>query len=347
MRLQSLLSKENNNLDIFRVLAACMVIYGHAYAIVPGSGNSDLVYRMLGFDYSGSLAVKIFFFLSGLVVTNSLLTKNNPASFAIARFFRIWPALTITTLITALLLGPLSTKLTLGQYFSAPETWSYVWQNVLMKIQFNLPGVFAELHYPHVLNGSLWTIPHEVCAYIILLALYMLHVFKSRAAASIMFMLIAADPLLSNKILFTWRPVNHEVDLLAPCFAFGSLLAIYKDRIVINAQLVIGSWLIYWLLQQHSINFYIFYFALFCSILYLSGQRFMLRLKPGSDISYGIYLWGFPIQQSIAWLYPGQSIAFNQISSILIAAILGLASWHLIEKHGIKLGNNLGKRLTS
>jgi surface polysaccharide O-acyltransferase-like enzyme len=76
MLLNKVLQKENNNLDVFRVIAAVMVIYGHANAFLPGEGRGDIVARFLPFDYSGSLAVKLFFFLSGLVVTNSLIEKK-------------------------------------------------------------------------------------------------------------------------------------------------------------------------------------------------------------------------------------------------------------------------------
>ena len=64
MRLSDLLQRDNNNLDIFRLIAAALVIYGHAYAIAPQEGHSDVLARLLGYDYSGSLAVKLFFFLS-------------------------------------------------------------------------------------------------------------------------------------------------------------------------------------------------------------------------------------------------------------------------------------------
>ena len=81
MRLSDLLQRDNNNLDIFRLIAAALVIYGHAYAIAPQEGHSDVLVHLLGYDYSGSLAVKLFFFLSGLVVTNSLLHKRDVAQF--------------------------------------------------------------------------------------------------------------------------------------------------------------------------------------------------------------------------------------------------------------------------
>ena len=116
MRLSDLLQRDNNNLDIFRLIAAALVIYGHAYAIAPQEGHSDVLVHLLGYDYSGSLAVKLFFFLSGLVVTNSLLHKRDVAQFVMARFFRIWPALLVVTALCALVLGPLVTALPLADY---------------------------------------------------------------------------------------------------------------------------------------------------------------------------------------------------------------------------------------
>ncbi|EBO0298771.1 acyltransferase, partial [Salmonella enterica] len=77
MLLSSYLKRDNNNLDLVRIIAACMVIYGHAYAISPQVGKDDIIHQLIGFDYSGSLAVKIFFFVSGLVVTNSFFSKRN------------------------------------------------------------------------------------------------------------------------------------------------------------------------------------------------------------------------------------------------------------------------------
>jgi peptidoglycan/LPS O-acetylase OafA/YrhL len=65
MKLSEILNKQANNLDIFRILASCMVIYGHAYSLSPQVGKVDITASLLGFDYSGSLAVKIFFFLTG------------------------------------------------------------------------------------------------------------------------------------------------------------------------------------------------------------------------------------------------------------------------------------------
>ena len=94
-----ILKRDANNFDIFRLIAACMVIIGHAYAIAPQPPLQDGILSVLGFDYSGSLAVKFFFFLSGLLVTNSIIAKPDPFHFFIKRAFRIYPGLLVCLLI--------------------------------------------------------------------------------------------------------------------------------------------------------------------------------------------------------------------------------------------------------
>ncbi len=347
MKLSELLKKENNNLDVFRLVAACMVIYGHAYAVVPQAGYVDVVARLLGHDYSGSLAVKIFFFLSGLVVTNSLLHKRDVLHFAIARFFRIWPALVLVTVASALLLGPLVSALSLGDYFSQGGTYRYVLDNLLLKTNYSLPGVFVANPDKAVVNGSLWTLPHEVGAYIALLAVFMVGVFRLPVLALAIFLLLLADPLTGNRLLFTWRTPLSEVDLLAPCFALGALLALYKERIEVGLASVSGLVLLYLLFRSSAYSFYFFYAALFTTILYLSGLAAVRRFKPRSDLSYGVYLWGFPVQQTLQWMLPQQGTHFNQVVSLGVTLVLGFASWHLVEKRGIAMGQSVIGRLSA
>jgi peptidoglycan/LPS O-acetylase OafA/YrhL len=344
MQLSKILNRDANNLDIFRVVAACMVVYGHAYAISPQAGHRDVVGALLGFDYSGSLGVKIFFFLSGLVVTNTLLDKRNPIQFAIARCFRIWPALIFTVLICAFVLGPMLTNLPLADYFSNPATYQYVYKNLLLKITYALPGVFSANPLKDSVNGSLWSIPHEVAAYLVLLSLYLMRVFNTRTLSILIFLVILVDPLTGNKLLLTWLPQNSEITLLAPCFAFGSLLAIWKEQITIDNRLVVALWILYFIFKASTYNFYFLYAALFISILHLSSLPVLVRHKPKADISYGIYLWGFPVQQIIASYLYAQGVIFNQLSSMLLCIAMGFASWHLIEKNSIAIGAKVGKR---
>ena len=348
MLLQEILNKEKNNLDIFRVIAALMVIYGHAYAILPSTGPGDLLGGFIGFDYSGSLAVKIFFFLSGLVVTNSLLTKRHLARFLVARFFRIWPALAFTLLVSAFLLGPLLSEQFPAEYFSNKKVLAYFYKGLSMNIKYELPGVFED-NALRAVNGSLWSIPHEVFAYLTLAALLVLGLLKPRFRLLTIpiFILILIDPLLENPVIFTWLPANPEIRLLAPCFAFGALLAIWKDKVDIGWTPCLAAWIAFLLLKQSCCNFYLFYLALFMSIIQLSSQEVLVRLKPTADISYGIYLWGWPVQQILVLFFVDYGIRFNQISAIFISVVMGFLSWYLIERRSIEYGSHLARKIPS
>lgn len=341
LKLSELLRKENNNIDIFRVIAASMVIYGHAYAISPELGKSDIIGRLMQVDYSGSIAVKVFFFLSGLVVTNSLLNNGDLLRFVISRFFRIWPALILSSIVTAFVIGPMLTSLSLVDYFHQKEVYDYVLKIAGMNIQFTLPGVFVDNPYPNSVNGSLWTIPYEVFAYILLFALYAVGVLSSKKLSVAIFLVILIEPFLSSRMLFPWVVPNHEVDFLAPCFAFGAILALNKELIAIRFAPCLGFAVLYVVLRDTIYSSYFAYASIFLFILYASSRDFILKLKPKADISYGIYLWGFPVQQVMAHYFSSHGVLFNQISSLFVSIALGYLSWHLCEKHFIKYGSNV------
>lgn len=196
-------------------------------------------------------------------------------------------------------------------------------------------------------NGSLWSIPFEVYAYLALAALFLVGALRFKPLPIAILLLILIDPIASNKLLFTWLPQNFEITLLAPCFAAGSLLAYFKHKISINTNGMTAAWLLYFLLHGSSYNFYFLYFAIFYSILHLSSQPFFLKIKPRIDISYGIYLWGWPTQQVMAQYFSHLGIGFNQASSITISIGIGYISWKLIEHPFIKFGANLGKQIST
>lgn len=346
MLLSTVLQKEHNNLDIFRIIAACMVIYGHAYALLPIEGQRDIIAQLSGFDYSGSLAVKLFFFLSGLLVTRSLIEKRAPRQFIISRFFRLWPALAVVLAVWAFILGPIFSDQPVQDYFANPAVYDYFLKGLVMNIHYDLPGVFGENAFKSV-NGSLWSIPFEVYAYSVLIALFLTGILNSKRLSVGIFALIVIDPLISNKLLFTWLSPNSEIIMLAPCFALGSLFALFKNEIKVHVNGVTGLWLLCILFKESTYNFYFFYLAFFYSVIYISSRTWLLRIKPHADISYGIYLWGWPVQQIMAHYFPDFGIGFNQISSILISAFLGYVSWHIIESRCIKIGLILTSRQTS
>lgn len=345
MNLSDLLKKENNNLDIFRLLAAFLVIYGHAPFFYKNLPSYDFVWDFLKFDYSGSLAVKIFFFLSGLVVTNSLVTKGDIFNFLVSRFFRIWPALIAVLVVTAFVLAPFFSKENYLNYASSASPWTYVLKNIFMQPVYEING--ASLNgVVKSLNGSLWSIAYEVEAYILLCVLFAFGINKNKTITSIVFLLIILDPLFDNKILFTWRAASNDIDYLAPCFAFGSILALWKSYIRINLTLIISSVLLYVFFRKSSYSFYFFYFSFFLSLIYISSLDILKKIRLPFDPSYGVYLWGWPIQLVISLLFYDYGINFNRIAAMLISFVIGVISWYVIEKKFINIGFSVVQKIS-
>lgn len=340
MKLDVLLRKENNNLDLFRLIAAIAVIYGHAYALSPQVGKIDLFQSLFLFDSSSAFAVKVFFFLSGLLVTNSLLIKRSPLQFVIARVFRIWPALIVSVIVLALVVGPILSDLPFQSYFVKKETYAYIYNNVQLYISFHLPGVFVDNLYEGAVNGSLWSIPYEVTAYCILLASFNFGGFKVKLLSLIVAVLIFID--ISNGSIVMFKG-DMTVAQLAFCFSVGVVLTVYRSSLSINLTNMLSAWVLYYILRDLSYSFLLLQLAFFITILYISSIDFVVKHKFKNDISYGVYLWGFPVQQIISKYFLDYGIVFNQVSSIIIACICGYLSWHFIEKKSIQLGAQIVK----
>ncbi len=338
MILSQLLQPKNNNLDSFRILAALLVIYGHAPAFLPGQAGSDFVFDWLGFDYSGSLAVKFFFMLSGLLVTHSLLARPQIFSFLLRRAVRIFPGLFVCIFLSVFVLGLIVTSLSAGEYLLHPQTLRYWLHNSsLIGLQWELPGVFTAAKTSTV-NGSLWTLPLEVMCYVSLVVFYVL-ILKAhyKIACSILFVLISlifyGTPLWPGGLIrFT------ESLLLGGCFCIGSFYAVLQRQLVLGIKGVVLGLVMVFLLWQTPLQQFAFYCVFFYTCLYLSGTTVFTKiLKLPGDPSYGIYIYGFVIQQCLVMVYPAQGILFNQIAAAIIAIIVGYFSWYLIEKPAIQM----------
>ena len=157
--------------DVIRIVAALSVVLYHSYAITGRDHDLPALwighYRMA----LGSIGVAVFFVISGFLVATSWDRAPRRSVFAWHRFARIWPALTMTVVLTVVVVGPIMTTLPLHDYFASRRTALYLVRGfTLFGGSINaLPGVFHG-NVRHAVNGSLWTLSYEVWAYVALLA---------------------------------------------------------------------------------------------------------------------------------------------------------------------------------
>ncbi len=335
------LKKENNNLDLFRIIAALLVIVGHSYVLFPSPGETDQIRLFTGFTYSGALAVKLFFFISGLVVTNSLLKSKSITHFIVSRVFRIFPALIFVILISSFVIGPWLTNLSSTDYFNSSNTYSYVFDNIRLKTAYELPGVFNSNTYPNAVNGSLWTLPEELGCYLFLLAVFAVGILQNKWIATVLFILFILEMFMPQRFLTFWKSDNPEIALLPFSFCAGAVVAVQQNELHFNFKQTLGLALLTYLTWGTRFAEPMFCLTTFSLVVNLSASDLVRKFRIKHDISYGIYLWGFLIQQTVQHFVNGQTVYLKMAISGVIAIVVGYLSWILVEKRFIGYGKNL------
>lgn len=169
MRLVDLCAGKDNNLNLLRALAALSVLLSHSFALSSGSPATEPLRSLIGMT-PGSIAVDVFFVISGFLVTASICRSQSLIDFVAARFLRIFPGLFVMLVLSVFGLGLAMTTLSPKAYLSSSATYSYfAWCLTLFRgVKYELPGVFEANPYRLAVNGSLWTLPYEVRMYAIL-----------------------------------------------------------------------------------------------------------------------------------------------------------------------------------
>jgi peptidoglycan/LPS O-acetylase OafA/YrhL len=342
------LKRENNNIDFIRILLAIGVIINHAQEI-NGSHTTgfDPIPMLVNYTTIGGIAVHLFFFISGMVVVNSLIHKRDMLYFVISRVFRIVPGLFLVVFVTAFIIGPMVTDFTLAEYFQAKTPFTYVFKNAIFNTQYNLPGVFINHPLPTNVNGSLWSLVFEMCCYFVLFAAFLILGKGKVSYLNIPIIIIFIDAFLPNRQIMGLMGTLTYINLLPFCFAIGAFLAINADKIDINLKVALGFFILLYIFRSayFARQLFIINAAVFMS--YVSSLKSVRRIHIKYDISYGIYLWGFLIQQCIFHYFGTINLFLAVFGSILISVILAYLTHVLVEKPFIQLGKKLYKKINN
>lgn len=340
--LQVTKSNHINNFDWLRLLAAVTVIYGHAF---PLTNTSSL----LILDNSiQATAVKIFFVISGYLICLSWLSDPCIYRYLAKRFLRIIPGLAVVVTLAAVLVGPIFTTLSLHEYFSNQDFFNY-FKNIALYPIYNLPGVFQNLPYKIAVNGSLWSLPVEFSMYLILpIILIISYTLKTRWLLPFFAALLCAasliclrSPLYSlPRIIIYGSSLRSALDV-CPYFLIGATYSYFRLENFLSIEISLAAVCTLALLQPTSI--WVSEFALYCILPYailsfaVSGDQLFSMVGKYGDFSYGLYLYGFLIEQIFNQIFHGTlSPVANALFALPIAFICSVFSWFLIEKPALK-----------
>lgn len=325
--------------DYMRITLALLVVCCHTINVCYGEKINQLIWNSPARSVL-ALILPMFFALSGFLVAGSFERCRTLVSFAGLRIIRLLPALAVDTLIGALLLGPLFTDLHRSDYFSDPQFSSY-FLNLIGEIHYYLPGVFAHNPWPNSVNLQLWTLPFELACYASISILAILGI--AQRPRLMLFSVIGLNVLfiIYYVLIKGVKPISTvSGPILLLCFLFGITMYLFRQKIVWTHGFGLLSLFASLICLSIPLGDYlapipVTYLTVYLGLMQPRKNQFLTS----GDYSYGIFLYGFPVQQAVAAVLgpTGQHWYLNLLVSLPIIAMLAGFSWWCIEKPALRL----------
>lgn len=326
-----------NSFDLIRHFAALLVLYSHQHALLL---LQEPIF--LHWDTFGTVAVITFFAISGYFMPSSFARAGNFTSYLFKRCRRIFPGLIVCSFVMCYLIGSIFTSEPYFQYLLSPTTLKTSLMYCIFLHQ-QLPGVFADFLYKNALNGSLWTLPIEFTYYLILgIALSLANTWR---IVLLLFMscvvgnLLVTFTSLGNFPYITMFHI-HYVILYGIAFFTGSLLAMLQPYwLSFKKYLFLAAIMALLCFQNHPLMALLGTLSLtiLTIIIGLSFQDKLIKAK--FDLSYGIYIYAFPIQQIVINTI-SQNFWLSLIVSTVFTVIAAMLSYFLVEKPCLSISVN-------
>ena len=357
---------------MLRHLLSVVILAHHCRVAVFGTGSGDSYEKGIAFTGAGvaqltrgQLVVELlrpglfalvgmFFALSGFLVVASALRNSSIKVFFANRALRIAPALTVEVTLSAVVLGPLFTHFQLEQYFSDYQFFRY-FGNIVGHVAFELPGVFVGNPWPAMINANLWTLPAEFWCYFFMLCMMVTGVLLHRKRITIAILAACAVAVL----LAFYDPAGFSIRqdtthftewYIVMMFFFGMLFYINAARVPLNPWLFMAAAAGYYVLTLlNQLGAASGLLLTYCMV-WIGMQGFPLfdRLLK-KDLSYGIYLYGFPITQAVITLVLPHLTGVSRILCfalifpvvLVLTGLFSSLSWDYIEKPALGLRKHI------
>lgn len=319
--------KHSNNFNLLRLIFAVLVILGHSPELSDGNPSRELLTQIFHTVSFNAVGVYGFFLLSGYLIVQSWLARPKIFHFLSNRVLRIVPGFVVASLVCALIVGPLAADP--HQYFSNFWIGGFV-KNLFLLGAPKVPEVFRGTPYPAV-NGSMWTIPLEFKCYLLVLVFGVTGALNRRIIWLAVTLVLLAN-LAAQQVLHT---SDHPIIKLSTFFFVGGCFRLYQSEISYQKApaCLLGIILIVCMFFVQSAEialaaaggYLLFYFA-------LTSSEVLSKFNKMPDVSYGVYLYAWPIQKLLLWHLPSMSPWLLFAISTVASLILGAASWYAVEK---------------
>jgi len=345
--------RELNSIGFLRVVLAAMVVYTHAYYL-GGFAEEPLVRLTHGALSAGTVAVQSFFVLSGWLVASSWLRLNSLPVFLWHRVLRLGPGFVVCLVVTAAVLGPLihtTTPGERGRYLSLdPSAMGYVWHNLVQpRAQICIGDLTIHNPHPGDLNGSLWTLSYEAACYVGVALCGLGGILRGRGRylwlTGLLAALLVVFPLARAGVLpgISLRLFDTPGKLMCWHFATGMTCALFPALTTCLGQRAwpalagLAALTIAWPLGYGPLfSPFALPPVLFCLAAQLPARNWERAV--GGDYSYGLYVYGYPVQQTLAhWGAHQLGLVAYILLSLGAAGGLAWLSWRVVEHPALRL----------
>ncbi len=340
-----------NNFDFLRLVFALCVIITHSYTLT-GAAETDwmhtLTHGQVFFSYIG---VRGFFIISGYLIYQSLLRSKTIYIFYWHRILRIFPGLIVVLLFTIVFCYFVHSG-DFHSYITNKSVWTYFPNNIkLFRLQGTIQGVFENNPYKDDINGSIWTLGYEFICYVILSILFFIkRGHKIILSLACLFFFVSNIFFMDTYAKIHFVIFAYDMIDFGTFFFAGSLLACFTiEKIKYRNALMYISFtlLIVSLFFNAFKTVHLFAMPVAVILFGITATKYISGLaKSIGDLSYGIYIYAFLIQQALVHFFHIDQFALTIYSS-LISIIFGFLSWHLIEKQALKYKNYFDKSTSS
>jgi peptidoglycan/LPS O-acetylase OafA/YrhL len=317
-----------NSLNALRLILAALVIVSHAWPLGGFGADPSPARQSLG-----HWAVLGFFAVSGYLIAASR-ARSGFGTFLAARVLRIYPAFLVCLLLVAFVAAPLSTALTPGHWTPGSGA-SYVVHNVLLKIEANaVGGTIPHAPFGPAWNGSLWTLFYEfVCYMLVGVLLTAPRRWQGPLVASVFVVTAVGGQLTVHR-----TGTAADFLSLAPVFLTGSLLYLYADRVPVAWPYGVVALLLLPVVGELNVVSSIGAPVIVYVCLWLGIVLPLQKVGHRNDISYGVYIYAYPVQQlAVAAGWNRHGVGVYILLSVLLTLPLAAASWFAVERPALRL----------
>lgn len=336
-----------NNFDFLRLVFALCVIITHSYTLT-GAAETDWLHTITnGQVFFSYIGVRGFFIISGYLIYQSIFRTGSIIDYFRNRCLRIFPGLAVVLLLTVIFSFFLYSG-NLSSYLANKSVWTYFPNNIkLFRLQGTIQGVLETNPYKDDINGSIWTIQYEFICYILIAS-----IFFFRKAGLYIVSALAAFFIICNIFFFDFfKPltlivfISNVIDFSTFFFTGAFLAAINIVKVKQKNFVIIASLLV--LIISIPLNIFrvthLLFMPLAVVLIGISSTKYIKDLTSNfGDMSYGIYIYAFIIQQALVYFFKPGYTALT-IYATLISIPLGYLSWKFIEKPALRLKKHSSK----